>query len=324
MATYNATTTNTPLSRVLSGRSLNPEDYESTQMFRPSESDKDFGKEYQFDNNRNLDRIGSLEREDGGPAVEVKADYSTKNFKCKTIAVKNKIPYKFLRNADPVIQMNHKKGMSLGLARLLWKQREQDAIDQLEDAANFTGNTRTLSGTDQWSDQENSTPWQDIGEWEEALEKNTDGQQVTDIWLSRQVLTQLQYHPHTMALLKDTEYKFMSDVAFMAILKGQLFLKKFPKLHIARVTKNTAKQGQTATNNWMAGKHFVMVHNNPDAGELYQETFGKMFFPKGVGAFTVEEFEVPGEKALYIECEMTYGYFVSKEECGQQAKSVIA
>ena len=324
MATYNATTTNTPLSRVLSGRSLKTDRYESTTMFKPLANDKEFGSIYLFDQKRNLERIGNLEREDGGPSVEVKADYSSTNFKCKTIAVKNKIPYKFLRNADPVVQMNHKKGMSLGLAKMLWKQREQDSIDVLEDTANFTSNTRTLTGTDQWSDYENSEPWKDIGEWEEALEKNTDGEQVTDIWMNRQVITILQYHPHTMALLKNTEFKFMSDIAFMAILKGQLFLRDIPKLHIARTTKNTAKQGQTATSNWQAGKHFVMVHNNPEAGELYQETFGYMIYPTNVGAFTVEEFEVPGEKALYIEDEMTYGFKVVQEGCGQQAKSVIA
>jgi hypothetical protein len=195
MATTANTTTNIPLSRVLSGRSLNTAKYEATKMFSPTPSDKEFGKLYLFDPTRAMDRTGNLEREDGGQAVQVKADYTTKNFTSKTIAVANKIPDKFIKNADDVIKMNHKKGMSLALAKLLWKDREQTAISVIEDANNFTGNTRTLTGEDQWSDYENSTPWDDIMEWEELLEKNTDGEQVTDIFTNAEVLRKLMRHP---------------------------------------------------------------------------------------------------------------------------------
>lgn len=324
MATYANSTTNVPLSRVLSARGLNQEKYQATKMFAVTPSDKEFGKLYLFDPTRSMDRVGSLEREDGGVSVEVKADYTSKNFTCKTIAVKNKIADKFIKNADPVIQNNHKKGMSLALARLLWKDREKTAISVLEDAANFTGNTRTLTGQNQWSDYENSDPWLNIGEWEEALEKNTDGETVTDIFLGREVLTKLAYHPKTLALLKDTEFKTMSMQAFKAILRGQLNLDYDPNIHVSRTTKNTAKQNETATNAFQAGKHFVMIHNNPDAGELYTETFGRLIVPTGISQFSVEEFRIPGEKALYIETEMTFGFAVEQEDCGQQAKNVIA
>lgn len=324
MATYANSTTNVPLSRVLSARSFNQEKYQATKMFAITPSDKEFGKLYLFDPTRSMDRVGSLEREDGGVSVEVKADYTTKNFTCKTIAVKNKIADKYLRNSDPVIQNNHKKGMSLALARLLWKDREKTAISVLEDVNNFTNNTRTLTSTSQWSDYENSDPWLEIGDMEEDLERNTDGETVTDIFLGREVLTKLAYHPKTLALLKDTEFKTMSMQAFKAILKGQLNLDYDPNIHISRTTKNTAKQNETATNSFQAGKHFVMIHNNPDAGELYTETFGRLIVPTGLAQFTVEEFRIPGEKALYIETEMTFGFAVEQEDCGQQAKNVIA
>jgi hypothetical protein len=323
MSQYQGTQILYPLSKVLIGRALNEKRFLATQMCAKEATDKDDGIYFEYDKDRNHDRINDLLRLEGAEASEIKSSYSSKTYKSKTIAVKNFIDAKYIRNAAEPIKMNHRKGMSINLTKTLLKAREYDLNTILANPANYaSGNVITKSGTGLWSDFVNSDPYTDIATIIEAVLKSAE-EQATFFKTSQRVWNVLVKHPKVLALLNKKDQDFIVDPArFMNLFntRENAGIKDF---YIGDTVYNAAKQGAPKNMQYIHGDYFVVGYENPDAGELYQETFLKMFYPRDTSAMQVETYQVPTVKGETVEVNSTYAIELLSGDAGGLVNTVL-
>ena len=129
--------------------------------------------------------------------------------------------------------------------------------------ANYLGNSANLtysvtkSGTSQWSDYSNSTPFTDIQTYRSAMIGNT----VTPntIVMSQKVWDQLKNHPD---LLERVKYSQLASIT--TGLLATLF--EVDNVIIAKAVVNTAVEGQTDSLSYVWGKHAWLMYITPTPG----------------------------------------------------------
>lgn len=142
---------------------------------------------------------------------------------------------------------------TLALTSMLQVGREKGLADALGNTSVLTQNT-TLSGTDQWSDYDNSDPLDDIKTGKIAVKEGC-GMEANTAIIPWQVKMILKYHP---SLLDKLGFKYnrpggLTDKELADILEVERVL-------CPQAMYESAKEGQTSSLDYIWGKHTVLAH----------------------------------------------------------------
>src|SRR2546421_8870949 len=130
----------------------------------------------------------------------------------------------------------------------------------LADTSKLTINT-TLSGTNQWSDYANSTPFEDLKTAAQQLLLN-GLRPANTLIMSSYTFYILQQHPD---LIERVKY---SNVASLTLELMQQLFSQFGinKILVSGASYDSAAEGLTATSNFVWGKHIWLAYVTPTPG----------------------------------------------------------
>lgn len=206
------------------------------------------------------------------------------NYSVKDKSLVNYISSESLNNQDPIF--DEMVDLTEALAEGLALAREKRIAAIATNAANYGGNTATLSGTDQWSDP-GSDPIKDIMNASNALWRG-QGQTQKIGFCTPEVFAALARHAKILDLLKYTRAGIAkrSEIADIFGLDEIL---------IGGARQDTANIGQTAAYSRIWGKHFgiVQVAKRPTKRSAH---FGSTFRLKD-DPFTSQWFDPKGGKS---------------------------
>jgi len=197
-----------------------------------------------------------------GRPNEIEFTYTEQTDSTKDHGLEDPIPQSDIMNAaqsnfSPVNNATER------LADLVMLDREARVANLLFTAANYAGNTTTLSGTDQWSDA-TSDP---LGTILDTLDSMVI--RANTIVIGQAVYRQLQTHSKVLGAMnnRDTAYG-RANKQFLA----DLF--EVDQVLVGAAWAATNKEGQTTTMARLWGKHAALLHINPRAGTGEMPTFG--------------------------------------------------
>lgn len=135
---------------------------------------------------------------------------------------------------------------------------EKEVADELADTTVLTNNT-TLSGTDQWNDYDNSTPFDDIQTAIDSVVKNYL-RRPNAVWMSYDVFSKLKHHPDLLDRVKWSNTGIITEDILATLFDVEM-------VEVGAQSYNTAALGQSASLSQIWGKHFWtgFVNQNPDA-----------------------------------------------------------
>lgn len=192
---------------------------------------------------------------------------------------------------------------------------EADLAATLSDTAIITNNT-TLSGTSQWSDKANSNPFNDIKT--AVLAMRADALKLPNaVIFSFESWLECVDHPDFLDRIKWSRTGVMTEADFI-----QLFAPYgITQVHIGKVQKNTAVEGQTATIGSVWGKHIWVAYITPTPG-LRQVNGGyTLRLPQEK---YVDRWEVADPKGSFIRNNDYYDQMLFDDSCFYLIKNAVA
>ena len=135
----------------------------------------------------------------------------------------------------------------------LMVDKEAELVEVVTSTSNITNNV-TLSGTDQWDDYTNSTPFDDIRTAVDSVHKNGFG--ANTLVLPYQVFSVLAEHPD---LLERVKYNSLGVLT--AEMMAKLF--KVDNIIVAQARYNSANEGATDVLDYIWGNDVLVARVNP-------------------------------------------------------------
>ena len=224
---------------------------------------KQSGKYFKFD--KSSLRVNKTRRAAGSPSNEVEHGMTTASYFTEDHALKEKIPYEVIDQAENAI--NPEMDATEAITEMLLVDKEVSLATSMADTAVITQNT-TLSGTSQWSDYTNSNPFGDINTAISTVQAAI-GRRPNTLIFGQQTFNTLISHPDIVDRIKYTVAGAASED-----LIARLF--NVEKVLIGSALKNTATEGQTDALGFIWGKHAWAAYIAPSA-RLKQVTLGYHF-----------------------------------------------
>lgn len=187
---------------------------------------------------------------DRARANEISSTRSSATYELLDYGYENFVSNETLENQD--LPFNERADMVAELAEHMARKREIRIATLLTTAANYgSGNTSTLSGSDQWNDASGGDPIKNIQDAKAAL---FNGPGATDVYAfsSLDVFNCLARHPTLLDLQKYTVNGLLTPEAIARYfgLAGYL---------VGESRKQTANEGQTASYSRIWGNDFGLV-----------------------------------------------------------------
>jgi len=189
---------------------------------------------------------------------------------------------------------------------------EKDVATQLTNTSIVTQNT-TLSGTDQWSDYDNSDPITDIVagiETGKFINYNT-------IAMGWEVWLKLSQHPVLLDRLKWSERGVVTEEAFLSLLAPY----GIKKLLIGKAKENTGKEGLADSVASVWGKNVILAYVTDKPGRK-KVNGGYKFRLKNGREVTREAKNNPRGTEL-VNTDY-YGHFILSTDCFYLIKNAVA
>ena len=225
---------------------------------------KQSGVFFQYDKS-NLRIPGSTVRAAGAPAKETdfnvtKGTYVTVDHALKEF-VPNEIQEQAMTPTDPLTDSTE------NVTEQLMLDKEKALADYLTSTANITQNT-TLSGTNQWSDYNNSSPITDLRTARQTV-RLAVGRTPNTLIIGQQVFDSLIDHPEILERVKYSQ---------LGILTVELLARLFQvdRVLVGSAVYNSAKEGQTDSLGYVWGKHAILTYIAPSV-RMKQLTLGYTF-----------------------------------------------
>lgn len=275
------------------------DEYIAEMLFPVVRVGKSIGKYYIFDKS-NL-RRNKTDRAIGSKANEVEYSLSTDSYSTKDHALKEAVPFEIMEQADAALSPEVDSTESV--TEMLLIDKEVALATSMQSTGTITQNV-TLSGTDQWSDFDNSDPFDDIRTAITTVQKAI-GRRPNTLVLGQQVFDKLADHPDLV-----DRVKYTSKDSLTAEMIAKIFNLK--QCIIGSAVYNTANEGQTDSLDFIWGKN-AWVCYVPEAVKLKQVAFG---FTITNGSREVEKWDETDAKARYIRVHDEYVQkFVAAEAC---------
>lgn len=250
---------------------------------------KQGGKYYVYDQAK-FRRNATL-RAIGSGANEIEYGLSTASFHCEDHALKEKVPFEIIDQADSAL--DPETDATENCTEQLLIDREMALATSMSATGTMTLNT-TLAGTSQWSDYTNSDPIGDVRTGMQAVQKKI-GRKPNTLVLSKTVYDKLIDHPDIVERVK---YSLGASVT--AELLARIF--DVATVIIAEAVYNTAAEGQTDSLDYIWGKHAWLLYVAAGA-RLRAVTFGYTF---RYGNREVEKWDDGDAKARYVRAHENY------------------
>lgn len=205
----------------------------------------------------------------------------------------------------------------MGLTNQIWLEKEKSLADTLGSTSILTNNT-TLSGTDQFSDYNNSDP---IDVFNTAMNSVYDnsGVKANFVALDWKVARILRYHPSMLEALgfKDNRPGGLTDQELASAIGVE-------KVHVAACVYNSAKEGQSDSLSSVWGKFIVLGHA-PNKAAPYQTSLGyrlqlRNSAPRKVYKYAIDN--PPESTGILVEDE--YDYLISNAGAAYLIADAIA
>jgi hypothetical protein len=206
---------------------------------------------------------------------------------------------------------------ALALASLLYLGKEKSLADALTSTSIIAQNS-TLSGTDQYSDYNNSDPVDDFST-ARATVKTGCGMPANKAVMDWSVANKLRYHPQILDAMgfKDSRPGGLT-FSELALALG------VDKVLIANAMYESAKEGQTSSLAPVWGKHIVFFYA-PDTASKRQVSLGYRVQLSRSASRRVYKYDIanpPGSKGII--CDDHYDQLLSKATAAYLLKDVIA
>lgn len=268
---------------------------------------KQSGKFYKF-NKANLRRNKTL-RAPGAKANEVEHGLTTDSFVAQDHALKEAIPFEVIDQADAAL--DPETDATEAVTEMLMIDKEVALATTLSDTATVTQNV-TLSGTDQWSDYDNSDPFDDIRTAINTVQAAI-GRRPNTLVLGQATFNKLVDHPDIVDRIK-----YSMAGAVTTELLARLF--DLEKCYIGSAVQNTAVEGQTDALSYIWGKHAWVAYVAPSV-RLKQVTLGYHFTYKTREA---EKWDDGDAKARYVRVHDNYVQKLVAAEAIYLIKNAVA
>lgn len=196
-------------------------------------------------------RLGQYDDSIGprGDAKEVEESRTTDNYSVKDRALQNFLPGETLENQDAIF--DEMLDLTESVNENLALNREIRIATILTTAANFSGNTATLSGSDQWDSSSGGDPIARVLSATAALWQGRQNSMLIG-YTSIDVLNVLVRHPQFLDLFKYTRDGLVTRQQIAGLLG-------LDDLLIGAARYDAANIGQTASYSRIWGKHFGIV-----------------------------------------------------------------
>jgi hypothetical protein len=209
---------------------------------------KQSDKYYIFDPERERFRSTDDKRAPGARTNEVDFTLSTDNYFCDDHALSSVIPDEERENADPILQPSIDR--TEFLTDKIDLNKELSLASRIITASDIPG--ETLSGTDQWSDYDDSDPVIAVEAKKAAIQESV--QEIPNtLVLPYEVFQKVRLHP---AIIERVKYSSLG-VAGPDVL-AQLF--DVDQILVPRCLKNVANRGQDADLQYIWGKNAFLCY----------------------------------------------------------------
>lgn len=283
------------------------EEYIAEQLFPVVSVAKQTGKYYVYD--KSNFRRNKTARAIGAKANEVEFGLSTSPFSCEDHALKEPVPFEILEQADAAL--NPEVDAAESVTEMLLVDKEIALATSMADTAVITQNV-TLSGTDQWSDFDNSDPFDDIRTAINTVQLAI-GRRPNTLVLGQTTFNKLADHPDVVDRIKYT-----NGTAITAEMLAKLF--DLEKCIVGKAVYNSANEGQTDSMGYIWGKH-AWVAYVPKETRLKQVALG---FTITYKQREVEKWDDGDAKARYVRAHDNYTQEFVAAEAAYLIKNAVA
>lgn len=250
-----------------------------------------------YDAERERFRSSNDRRAPGAEANEVDFALSDDGYYCEDHALESVIPDEERENADPPIQPEIDRAEFL-MEKIL-VNKEIELANRIQTGSDIPG--ETLSGTDQWSDYDNSDPVAEVEEHKATIQEAVQVIPNTLV-MAYDVYTKVRLHP---SVTSRTQYLQMGIAGPDTL--AQLF--DVERVLVARALKNVAAPGQTASLSYVWGKNAFLCYIPPRPA-LKRVAFAYSFIwtmaPGSVSGHVVEVWRENRRKADMIRVQRYY------------------
>lgn len=241
------------------------------------------------------------------------------SYRIRDFDATHKVPTKILEQQEDPYNLLTLSGVS---AREVVKLNRDIALaTQLTSTSVLSKNT-TLSGTSQWNDTANSTPFANIEAGKDSVLSET-GAEANSIYLSHQVCAKLRQHPDYINLYGLGGRSVPGGVPLDAFVELLKTVHGFTNVFIGKTTQITSKAGQTVTRGFVFGKDAVVFHRAP-APSILTPSFGYSFVnPKR--KLAVDTWLDTATKKFYnVEAKLSFDDKILMPEAAYLIKNAIA
>ncbi len=210
-------------------------------------------------------KVGEL-----GMPARVDAGYGETSYSCDIRSAEADYAVNVANQADVPLNLRT-DGVKIAKMRLMMSE-EREVADLLQTLNNYaTANRTTLSGTDQWSDYDNSDPVADIDALVDEIYASPDAMMV--LWMGRLVWLKLKEHPLMLERVKAG-----GGPGSPALVTPQSIAQVFgvDKVCIGSVKSTTSNPGATATYSHIWGKHVGIAAVEPGQSEMFLGLGGRL------------------------------------------------
>ncbi len=207
-------------------------------------------------------------RAPGDASKEADFTLSSDSFSCKSRAQKIWLPEEVEKAADAPIKP--RTTFTEKLTRKMQLEEEYLLASYILSGAVLTQNV-TLAGVNQWSDKTNSDPIANIRTGKATVHKAI-AEVPNTVFMGPEVWQALEDHPDITDRMNASNDKVVTE-SLVATIFG------VEKVVVGRALRDTAKEGQTKSLNYVWGKYVILAYVAPNPG-LDQPCFGYTFMDK--------------------------------------------
>ena len=297
---------NVPLTNISLAYVQQAEDFISRRVFPVVPVSKTSDLYYTFSKNDFMRDEAEL-RGPNAPSAGTGFNLSTTAYSCKTYAIHQDVPWQVQANADAVLNLD-RAAAELVTHKLMIRE------DRLW-AANFFvtgvwGTSTALSGTDQFSDLDDSDPILRVGTAKTTIKKNT-GKRANKIVVGYEVDEVLKRHPLILERSKYTSGESVSNEMLARLFDVDEYL-VFGSVYASNV------EGETAAQAFIGAKNMLVLHTT-SSPSLMTPSAGYTFAWDGTGnsgGLSLDSFDIRENKATRIEGETSIDHKIVASDCG--------
>jgi hypothetical protein len=254
-----------------------------------------------------------LTRAPGAPAKSTEYSVSQGEYFTKERALVQIVPDEVIDNADD--PFDPRRDATLMTLDRIALAAESVLASLMTNTAVLTNNV-TLTGTDQWSDYDNSDPMSDVKNAKLELKKASAISANAAVMNERVFLT-LKEHPDVVDRVKYVGAK--SDDEMVAAMR-QLFNLQY--LYVGDAVANSANEGQADSIDYIWGNDFVLFYKAPRPS-LMTPAFGYTIAKQGIDRVVERWYdqEIVSEK---VRVRDSYDQIITSPESAYLIKNAVA